>query len=98
MAGRRPRTPTNEERLAEDLERVRANDPKMRFVDWASREVTDDQLSGLCEALAHNNYLRKLHLSFNPGITNVGSRLILARRSCPRRIPPTHGSPDYWPC
>ena len=73
MAGRRPRTPTNEERLAEDLERVRANDPKTRFVDWASREVTDDQLTELCDALAHNNYLRKLHLSFNPGITNVGA-------------------------
>ena len=73
MAGRRPRTPTNEERLAEDLARVRANDPKTRFVDWASREVTDDQLTELCDALAHNNYLRKLHLSFNPGITNVGA-------------------------
>lgn len=69
---------TEQEKLAATLERVSNNAASCIFVDWSCKEVDDEHIQKLSEALKGNSAVRKVHLNFNPAVTDAGAQALEA--------------------
>ena len=67
-----------QEKIAATLGKIANNSTSCSFVDWSCVEVQDEHLEKLGEALMGNSVVRKIHLNFNPAVTDVGAQALEA--------------------
>ena len=67
-----------QEKIAATLGKIANNSTSCSFVDWSCVDVQDEHLEKLGEALVGNSVVRKVHLNFNPAVTDVGARALEA--------------------
>eukprot|EP01043_Picozoa_sp_COSAG02_P033791 COSAG02_NODE_2324_length_9133_cov_38.463361_15_plen_219_part_00 len=58
------------------LGKIAKNSRGCVLVDWSCVEVEDEQLQKLGAALKGNSVVRKIHLNFNPAVTDAGAQAL----------------------
>ena len=67
-----------QDKIQKTLDRIGRNDVTLSFVDWSCAEVDDEYLEKLGTALKGNTFVRKVHLNFNPAVTDAGAAALEA--------------------
>lgn len=65
-----------QEKIAATLGKIAKNSTSCTLVDWSCVEVEDEELQKLGAALKGNSVVRKVHLNFNPAVTDAGAQAL----------------------
>ena len=69
------------EKREKDVERVGANDPDLKVVDWYRQNVGNEEVDRLARALPGNTVLQSIRLDLNEDLTSVDALIEVLPRS-----------------